>query len=175
MAFLALRRLLALVGLVGVALGVQAQAQFDPDEEKPWEELPLQLPPFPVDANFLGFYVSPTATNRFYLDTASLSVGSDGVVRYTLLAVSDSGVRNLTYEGMRCQTRERRIYATGRSDGTWATLPAGKWVRIREQVTNRYHAALFTDLLCPDGVIVRRVEDIVRSLKKEGRPLVERP
>ncbi len=168
-------RILLALFLGGTAVHLQAQAHFDEEEEKPWEELPLQLPPFPVDANFLSFYVSPTATNRFYLDTASLSVGSDGVVRYVLLALSDSGVRNITYEGMRCQTRERRIYATGRSDGSWAEVRAGKWVRIREQVTNRQHAALFTDLLCPDGVIAHRVSDILRSLKKEGRPLVRTP
>lgn len=168
-------RVLFLLSLGAAAVAAHAQAHFDEEEEKPWEELPLQLPAFPRDENFLSFYVSPTATNRFYLDTASLSVGSDGVVRYVLLVLSDAGVRNITYEGMRCQTRERRIYATGRPDGSWAEARAGKWVRIREQVTNRQHAALFTDLLCPDGVIVHRVGDILRSLKKEGRPLVGTP
>lgn len=164
-----LRTLCALL-LAGFA--TQALAAFDEEfEEKPWEEIAVQLPPFPKDEGFLSFYVSPTATNRFFLDTESLSVGSDGVVRYVLLAISDSGVRNLTFEGMRCETRERRIYAVGRPDGSWSKARGNQWVRIREQVTNRQHAALFTDFLCPDGVMNYRVEAIRRALSKEGKPL----
>ncbi|MGB4466821.1 MAG: CNP1-like family protein [Azovibrio sp.] len=165
-----------LCALFLAGLAVQAQAAFDEEfEEKPWEEIAVQLPPFPKDENFLSFYVSPTATNRFFLDTESLSVGSDGVVRYVLLALSDSGVRNITFEGMRCQTREWRIYAVGRPDGGWSKARSNQWKPVREQVTNRQHAALFTDLLCPDGVIAFRVSDILRALKKEGRPLSKAP
>jgi len=43
-----------------------------------------------------------------YIDSKSLSVGTDGVVRYSVVIVSGSGARNVLFEGLRCATREFR-------------------------------------------------------------------
>src|SRR5437588_5598596 len=90
----------ALIALAAWSLGAAtsfAPAGFDDqfdDQTKKWEEIALQLPAAPQAANLLPFYVSPTASQKFFIDAKSLSVGSDGIVRYTLVSRSESGVEN---------------------------------------------------------------------------------
>lgn len=171
-----INKLLQLVLGLSCLLSTQVWAGFDEEyDAKPWDEIAVQLPPFPKDQDLYSFYVSATATSRFFLDSQNLMIGSDGVVRYTLVVISPSGVRNVSFEGMRCETRERRIYASGHADGSWSKARGNRWVRIQEATTNRQHAALFTDFLCPGGVIVYRVDEIQRPLLKDGQPLSGKP
>src|SRR5437899_4926530 len=66
-------------------LGAQAQSRFEEefdDTEKPWQEITLQIPATPQVENLMSFDVSAIATQKFAVDANSVSVGSDGVVRY---------------------------------------------------------------------------------------------
>lgn len=153
--------------LLGVACS--AWAEFEEDyENKRWQELEIQLPAAPRQENLLPFYVSAASSNRFFIDGSTLGVGSDGVVRYVLVVLSAEGGRNVTFEGMRCETRERRIYASGRLDGTWAKARKNEWVRVQEAYANRHHAALFLDYFCPVGVIVRDADEARAALVRGG-------
>ncbi|MDR3352238.1 MAG: CNP1-like family protein [Zoogloeaceae bacterium] len=152
------------------ALAAPAAEEF---VEQPWREEKVELPPFPENASLLDFYVSPTTTNRFFIDLEHLSAGKDGVLRYTLVVLSASGVRNVTFEGMRCATRERRIYASGRNDKRWVSSRNESWFPILEGGANRHHAALFTEFFCPGGVIETRPEEIRKAFKREGNPYPE--
>lgn len=144
-------------------------ADFEEDyESKKWQEVEVQLPAAPRQENLLPFYVSAATSNRFFIDGSTLSVGSDGVVRYVLVVMSAEGGRNVTFEGMRCEARERRIYASGRLDGTWAKTRKNEWVRIQEAYANRHHAALFLDYFCPVGVIVRNADEARAALARGG-------
>lgn len=146
-------------------------ADFEEDyEKKQWQEIEIQLPAAPKQESLLPFYVSAATDNRFFVDGATLSVGSDGVVRYVLLVLSPQGGRNLTFEGMRCQTRERRIYASGRQDGTWSRARRNEWVRVQDAYANRHHAALYLDYFCPLGVIVRDAAEAREALVRGGQP-----
>lgn len=148
-----------------------AYADFEEDyEKKQWQEIEIQLPAAPKQESLLPFYVSAATDNRFFVDGATLSVGSDGVVRYVLLVLSPHGGRNLTFEGMRCQTRERRIYASGRQDGTWSKARKNEWVRIQDAYANRHHAALYLDYFCPSGLIVRDAAEAREALVRGGQP-----
>jgi len=100
---------------------------------------------------------------------ATLSVGSDGVVRYVLVMLTSGGARNVTFEGMRCESHERRIYASGRRDGTWSKSRNNEWSRINDEYANRYHAALFLDYFCPDGIPVGSVAEAQDALRRGGR------
>lgn len=137
-------------------------------QSKVWQEEVLRLPNAPEARNLLPFYVSAATSNRFYLDAASLLVGNDGIVRYTLLVLTPEGGRNVGYEGMRCETKERRIYASGRRDGSWSLSRNSEWSRIQDAAGNRQYAALFLDYLCRDGVIARNVDEILASLKRDA-------
>lgn len=164
-----LRLSLAVLGLLGLSAGLARAGSEDGREAKKWEEADFQLPVAPVEAGLLGFYVSATTDNRFFVDPASVSVGADGVVRFTLVIVASSGARNVSFEGMRCESRERRAYAFGRPDGTWARSRSGQWGRIREVVANRHYAALFQEYFCPGGVIVGNSAEAISALRRGGQ------
>ena len=117
------------LGLLLVVFSSTAQQQYHKSdwEEKYEERLREQrlqeegikmLPAFPKKENLIEFDMGPRTDFRFFVDPASLTV-SDGVVRYTVVARSPSGVENVAYEALRCDIRQYRMYATGRSDGTW--------------------------------------------------------
>lgn len=168
-------RSLALILGLAVLSGGQVHAEFEDDyEEKPWAEIEVQLPAPPKAEDLLAFYVSPTTDNRFLIDPASISVGSDGVIRYTLVVLTPGGTRNVTFEGMRCSTGEKRIYAFGRTNGAWSKSRANKWEPVKEAVNNRHHAALYYEYFCPDGVIARSAEEARLALRNGGHPDVRR-
>jgi hypothetical protein len=145
----------------------------DKSGQKDWVEGEVVLPPYPEARNLYSFYVSPTAANRFFIDTHNIRIGKDGVVRYSLVVVSPSGARNTSFEGMRCETREKRTYALGRPNGEWAQARSSLWTRIRNETINRHHAALFLAFFCPDGVIADQVETIRKTIEKEGERFEE--
>lgn len=164
-------RSLALSLLTLVLTPSLAMADFEEDyESKQWQEVEVALPAAPKEANLQPFYVSAATSNRFFIDISTLSVGSDGVVRYVLLVLSPEGGRNVTFEGMRCESRERRIYASGRQDGSWSKARKNEWVRIQDAYANRHHAALFLDYFCPFGNLVRDAAEAKKALMLGGHP-----
>lgn len=140
--------------------------EFEYDNEKPWIELQAQLPAYPKDENLLPFFVSAAADNQFFIDSASLSVDADNVVRYALLVKSPQGALNMTFEGIRCTTREKKLYAFGRPDGTWSRNRFSKWEAIQNVSRNRQHHMLYDDFLCFNKQTAPTVEAIVRALKE---------
>jgi hypothetical protein len=158
---------IALLSTMSIAL---AQSQFDEDfddENKPWEEITVQLPPAPKSENLLPFYVSPTATQKFAVDSQSINVGKDGVVRYILVSVSPEGAKNVSYEGIRCATFEKKVYAIGRDDGTWARSRRHKWEMIVRGGANRQHAALTLDYFCSNLTVAGNEKEMIKRLKSK--------
>jgi hypothetical protein len=151
------------------AVGTAAAAARDADE-KPADEIEVKFPAFPQPENLIPFVVSATTDNEFMVDGESLNVSGNGVVRFTLVIVSPSGARNVSYEGINCATGERRLYAFGRSDGTWSKARNDQWTRIAENTLNRHHAALFTEYFCPVGATLRDADDARRALRSGGHP-----
>ncbi|WP_371323300.1 CNP1-like family protein [Dechloromonas sp. ZY10] len=149
-------------------------AEDDDDELKPWQELEASLPAFPKAEDLLPFVVSAATSNRFLVDARSLSVDGDGVVRYVLVVETAGGARNVTFEGMRCETRERRLYASGRADASWSLSRNRRWEPIRDAVANRHYAALFSEYFCPIGVQVRNAAEALTALRRGVHPLNER-
>lgn len=142
----------------------------DAYETVEWQELEVQLPAPPTKDSLVPFFVSSVTNNQFYVDVSTLTVGVDGVVRYVLVVTSAEGARSVSFEAIRCETRERRIYATGRRDGGWAKSRNNQWERIRESAINRHHASLFQEYFCPWGVIVNNAEEAKKALALGGHP-----
>jgi hypothetical protein len=140
------------------------------DDTKPWVEIQTQLPPAPEDATLLGFAVSGATQYHFEIDSRSLTIGTDGVYRYTLVATSPSGARNVSYEGIRCEAHQKKTYAIGRADGTWVRARNAAWTPIEEVNNNRQHAALEKEYFCPDGYAARKVEQIIARMKPRLAP-----
>jgi len=145
------------------------QFDFEFENEKPWVELAAQLPPAPKAENLVEFNVSSATRNRYFIDTASISVGEDKVVRYTVVIDAVGGAKNIAFEGLRCETAERRLYAYGHPDGTWSKARNAGWEGIKLRSLLSYHKALFEDHFCPDGINIQEASQAVRSLKRGGR------
>jgi hypothetical protein len=139
-------------------------------EEKPWEEQKLLLPPYPKQENLIKFDVSGSTSFEFFVDLTSVSVGNDGVIRYTLIARSPTGVTNVSFEGIKCAGRERKLYAFGRPDGSWVQARNAQWGPVTGLQANRQHAALADDYFCPGRLIVRDTDEALHALKRGGHP-----
>lgn len=163
--------LLALSAPWAVFAAEWGQFDYEFENEKPWVELQAKLPAYPRQENLLPFFVSAATDNRFYIDAQSISVDNDAVVRYTLLVKSPEGAANVTFEGIRCATHEKRIYAFGRADGSWSKARFSKWEAIQYADRNRQHHMLHDDFFCPSGLIVGSPEDAVNTLKRSAHML----
>jgi hypothetical protein len=171
--------LLTLIALAQFSLSAAAQVLapqypggFKPqfDEDKPFEEQQASLPAYPVAESLIRIDVGPATAFEFFVDPASVSVGKDGVIRYTLVARSSSGAMNVSYEGIRCASGERKLYAFGRADKTWAPARRSDWARISSAQVNRQHATLADEFFCPVRGAVRSDEEAVAALKRGGHP-----
>lgn len=159
--------------LAGVAAPTAAwglsDSEFD-EQKKPWAEIEAQLPPYPRDETLLRFEAGAATANRFYIDAPSLSVGEDGVVRYTMLIRAAGGATNVSFEGIRCETREQKLYAVARSDGRWTRARDPAWRHIEYRELNRHHGVLFADFFCE---VARQgkplpAKDILAALRREN-------
>lgn len=168
-----LRRMCIALGMLGILLQPCTALTEEEDGfgEPRWQEDEIQFPPQPLTTDLKSFYVSATTENRYAVDLRSLSVGRDGVVRYVLVVETPGGARNVSFEGMRCETRERRLYATGRRDGNWSESRNASWSKIVDIPPNRHHAALFLEYFCPGGVIVAKADEARNALTQGIHPL----
>lgn len=131
---------------------------------KPWDGQKTVLPPYPKGGNLAPFYVGPSAFS-FFVDPASVTVGQDGVVRYTLIARSASGATNVSYEGIRCDRYEGRVYAFGRSDGGWSQATYSQWTPI-DRLASSPQTSLADDFFCSQRGPVRTTEDALAALAR---------
>ena len=143
-----------------------ASDPFDDEfDEKPWAEIEVQLPAFPKEEDLIPFRVGAIRDRQFMVDVASFSIGSDDVIRFTVVVISPVGARNISYEGLRCAPGERRLYAFGRSDRTWSKARSNNWTKIRGD-GNQYPVALFVDYFCSIGErTIMTPGDAVRVLR----------
>lgn len=137
------------------------------EEPAPWKEGKTELPPLPKDDDLIEFEVrDPSKHFRYYLDTTSLSVGEDRVVRYILVITSKQGARNVSYEGMRCDTNEFKIYAFGSAKGKLRPLRKPEWKEMRKNNRTNYRDDLKRFYLChPEYPRARKPEVIIQSMK----------
>lgn len=136
------------------------------EDTTPWEEVAAALPGTPKEENLVPIEVSSATSNKFMIDTASISVGKDGVVRYTVVIESSRGARTVNYEGLRCETMERKIYAFGQADGKWTENNRTAWEGIKVRSVLSYHKTLYDETFCDLGIPIRSAEEAVRKLKR---------
>lgn len=158
------------------AFAVQAVAQRPAEkseweleqERRGWKEREVKLPAFPKTEGLIEFPVIG-GRFRFFIDPASLAVGADGVVRYTLVARSPSGFANISYEGIRCATVSYKVFALG-NDGKWANQETD-WRRIESKSVQSWHYELRVNYFCPDRRPIETVAEGLDALRSGGHPL----
>lgn len=155
---------------MGAATAAERVPSLGEVDQPPWSEAQVALPTYPTDAGLIEFTLDRPTSNRFYLDSRSLSAGIDDVVRFTAVVDAQGGARSIAYEGIRCATRERRLYAVGRADGTWAMVHDSTWRSIELTGPNRYHALLYRQFLCPNRRPIQSAEEGVAALRHGSHP-----
>lgn len=137
------------------------------DRKPEWTENKVDtLPPLPQASNLLAFNVSQNTPLNFSIDRNSVSVGTDGVVRYTVVVTSPAGARNVNYEGIRCDNYEWRLYASINDDqNAWDRTVANDFRRIENGELNAYHAALYQDYFCANKLPTGDAKQIVNAIQ----------
>lgn len=134
------------------------------------DEVQASLPEYPKPENYLPLRVSETTPFDFFVDAKSVSVGKDGVVRYSLIAKSRDGALNVSFEGIRCSERKFRIYAFGRPDHSWSEARGSLWQAMPADPRNAQRAVLYGEFFCPGGVMIYTPEEGVQALRAGGHP-----
>jgi len=140
-------------------------------EPEAWKETAsLQPPPWPNDADLVEFRISDrTSPFRHYMDTKSLSVDAQQIVRYTVVVKSSSGGSNVAYEGMRCTPNGSfRTYAYG-SGGRFQPGGVADWRAVNADGVPSYVRDLHRFYLCvPLKFEPRPVKEMPRVLSGRG-------
>lgn len=133
------------------------------EEGEAWKESAIVIPPPPRDSDLIWFAVDdPRHRYRYAIDSRSLTLDEDGVVRYLLLIESQQGVRNLSYEGMNCATHEYKVYAYAGGKGALRPRRNPQWKPIRKEAGLRVHRDLRRYYMCEP--VVDRALDRKRIL-----------
>jgi hypothetical protein len=169
---------LAAIAAIPAAHAVRDRQKENPitnfPEEGPWRESKVVPPSYPTDRSLVEFKLTGQTVNRFFVDTSSLSVGEDEVVRFVLVIQTPEKAQNVSFAGLRCETQEWKDYAFANRDHTWRVEEAAQWRLIRERNVNNYQYTLFKDYFCYGGVMsggpAGDAKVLVRNLKY---PLVQ--
>ena len=147
--------------LLALAYAGAVQAQLTPPDPD-WREVAPAPPALRTEG--LIRIDMPQSNLRFGVDPASVSLGSDGVVRYVVVASSNTGAVNAFYEGIRCSTAEVRLYARHNPDSGWVLLSDGEWRSLHQTLPSRHSLILARTGICAGGAPNQSTTQIVRDL-----------
>jgi len=126
----------------------------------------INLPASLRSAEWLAFKVRNVGKHVFAVDPGSVELGTDGIVRYSLLIRTTGGVDNITREGIRCATNTWKIYAVGRETGEWSRLREPVWRPIVAAGLNAVRYTLRQDYVCDrDNVPFRNAQTVAARIR----------
>jgi hypothetical protein len=160
---LALAQWLAPLGLCAMAALQPAQAQILFERDQNWTE--AEVPPLPAyDTRDLIPVEGPAASSlKFGVDPKTISIGPDYVVRYVIVMQGPAAITAI-YEGIRCQSGEKRVYARRNGDSPWETVKE-EWQPLRQSSGSRYAWNMARDGVCIGVATNNSVRDIVNDLR----------
>lgn len=157
--------------LLMIAPAYAQLADLDPD----WKELETKPPATFRTDKLVPIEMPRYLTVKLGLDPDSLTVSSDGIVRYVVVAVSGSGNINAAYEGIWCRAGEVKTYARAGNDGQWDPVPDPQWKALNASQPSMHALALARQGVC-NGRSASGVspQDILRKLKQSVSDGVQR-
>ena len=122
----------------------------DIKDPEAWKEGTAILPAYPNDDDLLEFSVAEDtgAKLRYFIDSKTLSIGDDGIVRYVLVIRAKQGAKNVIFEGIHCSNRDFKTYAFGTGKEAFHKLRKPIWKPIRHNTRTAYHQQLVDHYLC---------------------------
>ncbi|MEK6685984.1 MAG: CNP1-like family protein [Pseudomonadota bacterium] len=169
-----MKRTLALICVLFLMACAKPAFKDEFESDKPWVEQLTQLPAYPDVKNLMAFDAGSATSNQYFVDTTSIKIGEDGVIRFSLVIKSSEGALNISYEGIRCATKERKLYALGRNDKTWSQPRASEWQKL--DFVRQFYAQreLSKNIFCPHQQIVSSPEEAIQALKAGMHPRIFR-
>lgn len=158
----------ALALVAGLTVGGQGFAQLaalDPD----WKELDVKPPAsFSID-KLVPIEMPRYLSVKLGVDPDSLTVSSDGIVRYVVVALSASGNVNAAYEGIWCRAGEVKTYARAGNDRVWDAVPDPQWKKLSDSQPSMHALAIARQGAC-DGrsATGQSPQEILRKLKQSA-------
>ncbi len=159
---------------------VEKDFEYDDSNDKKWSESAAELPPLPREDGLLQVKLDrlPAGMTAF-MDTRSLQLDpADGVYRFWLVIRSRSGSYNASFEGLRCETREFKVYGYGNPQRSPPVHRADQpsWQPVGKPREGTYRAELMQTLLCdhwgkPEPR--QQVIDVLRGLARYHAPVAE--
>lgn len=115
-----------------------------------WSELKkIDFPPVPRDDDLVALSLGAVGGRYdYFIDPSSISLGSDEVTRYTVVLESGSGVRNIYYEGIHCETSRTKTYGYASRGGEFRPLAAPSWKRVYAEGPFAYRTVLEKEFVC---------------------------
>ncbi len=145
-------------------------------EEFVWKEGDKNMPEYPENNDLLEVSGSAAYQNYQYLiDGKNLTVGRDGVVRYSIVIRSKSGADNVMHDGIRCTANQIKHYAYGTTgmDGKKKFIPktnAG-WEPFRLSGITAYGSTLAASYFCDHNGVALKRNVIIHNIKYGKGPV----
>ena len=136
-----------------------------------WQEQGVTLPAYPATSGLIPLQVGNQHFD-YFVDPKSVSVGThDGVVRYTLVAQSSDGARNVFYEGIRCGSPGMyKTYAFGTGKGPFQPMTGADWRPIRPKIADGFRFTLYRYYFCSGTGVEGNAKALVNRLKYQTDP-----
>jgi hypothetical protein len=123
-------------------------------EEELTPEVQVAPPPYPRSDSYLAeLKLRNPTSNRFFIDTASVSVEKDRVIRFVMVVRTPEDDTNIRFAGLRCDDRHWKDYAFQAKDHTWDVNENAQWRLIQELAYNNFQYTLYVDYFCLPGVL----------------------
>jgi len=168
-------------GLIAASVAAQERPFVDePELEVPrtfqeaegWLEDYTELPDYPQAENLVAFDLStPDPSLDYRIDSSTLAIGEDGVIRYALvMEPKGGGPANVQFEGIDCATARYKTYAYGTPDAGWRRMRRSQWKPIKEDRYGRYRGDLWLLYFCDRGLgRPYPLARIVQRMKNSGQ------
>jgi CNP1-like family len=137
----------------------------DADVPTPRVEPEVVFPGAPQATDLVLVRREATSGYDYLIDGRSITVDRDSIVRFVMIARSSAGADNVTYEAIRCPTRESRVYGFGRADGSWSRSRNVTWRRLPPLNGPDIRVELFRDVFCAGGSAIANATAAVAVMR----------
>lgn len=163
------RKLFSWIALAAAFWASTAMAQTI-EKNPDWKEVDVPPPPAFSKDRLIPVDMPRFVTLKFGVDPATLTVTSDGVVRYVMVAANASGASNAMYEGIRCSTGEFITYARFSAAGQWAVVNDPQWRPLGDNNVSKHALALARQGACEGrSAAASNPAQIISALKNPGK------
>jgi hypothetical protein len=155
----------AMLAMALWASGAMAEYAFNPPD---WVEAKAPAPPAFTADHVIAIDMPPYVTLDVGMDPATVSVGTDGVVRYVVVMRNASGSTTAAYEGIRCTTDEVKTYARTNSAGEWVSIAAPRWRSITDNLPSKHAFAIARQGAC-NTRLSSSVDETLKALRQNQK------